>query len=268
MKSIFSNKGYNIALSGGGFRGFSHLGFSKALYDLKIPVKKISGSSAGAVMAVLFASDNFEEIYYKILDYKTRNYISLLKPLPPGRGALFSADKIIKRTEQLTGVKSLEELNVKTYISTTEFSSGKNFIYSEGPLNSVLKASFTIPGVFPPVNYDNKLLVDGDLSNPLPFEIFNSKKVLCAEVKTNITGYNVKTLYGSIMHTLELMSNDIMNKKIEYLKQHDIPLFSPKIKNVGSISLSKSKSAILQGYDQAYKFLKKLINKGVIKTLK
>ncbi len=266
---MFPKKGYNIVLSGGGFRGFSHLGFSKALFDLNVKVKQVSGSSAGAVMAVLLASDNFEEIYYKILEYKTRHYVSLLSPLRPGKGALFSADKIIRRIEKLTKVKNLEELNVKTFISTTDFSSGKNFIYSEGSFNSVLKASFTIPGVFPPVYFDGKLLVDGDLSNSLPFEIFKKnngfKKTICAEVKTNITGYNVKTLYGSIMHTLELMSNDVINRQIDFINNHNIPLFSPKIKNVGSISLSKSKSAILQGYDQAYIFLKKLINKGVIK---
>ncbi len=264
--SFHSKKGYNIALSGGGFRGFSHLGFSKALFDLNIKVKSVSGSSAGSIMGVFLASENFEEIYNTILEYKTRHYLSLFKPLRPGKGALFSADKIIKRIEKLTNVKNLEELNVKTYISTTDFLTGKNYIYSEGSFNTVLKASFTIPGVFPHVNFDNKFLVDGDLSDPLPFEVFKSKKVLCAEVKTSITGYNVNTLYGSIMHTFELMNNDTINKKLDYIKKHNIPLFSPKVDNIGSISLSKSKLAIQQGYDQAYKFLKKLINKGVIKT--
>ncbi len=162
-----------FVLSGGGCRGFAHLGAVKALQEHDIVPSMISGTSAGAIAGVFLASGFSPDEVREIFNDKLK--ISMLSWNGFKLG-LVSMKNIRLFLEKNMRYKTFEELPVPFYVTATNFKDGSQQIFNTGNLADTIIASSSIPVLFPPVVIRDIPYVDGGISNNLPIEPFGDKK--------------------------------------------------------------------------------------------
>ncbi|MEP7211810.1 MAG: patatin-like phospholipase family protein [Acidobacteriota bacterium] len=160
-------KKVGLALSGGGARGFAHVGVLKALTDHDIPIDFIAGTSAGSFVGAAYASgmsvDEIAALGPKISWYAMSGF-----SYSP-RGLLSNA-AMGKFIEVNLPVTTFEELKLPFAAVACDFERGEEVVLQEtGSLALAVRASCAIPGVFAPVLHpDGRLLVDGGVISPMP----------------------------------------------------------------------------------------------------
>lgn len=179
-----------FVLSGGGCRGFAHLGVVKALQEHDIFPGAIAGTSAGAI-AGAFLADGFtpDEIREMFIGQLKLNMfpLNLFKP------GLISMKNIREFLQKNLRHTTFEELSIPFYVTATNFIDGRQTIFHEGDIIDKIIAASSIPVLFPPVPIDNIPYVDGGLSNNLPVEPFSDKKNEIISIYANpIKAFNPK----------------------------------------------------------------------------
>ncbi len=173
--------GIVLVLSGGSVRAMAHLGLATRLKELGIPIKALVGSSGGAIAATILASQHPDETIRKLLSMRMRDLIRLLDPSRSGMRGM----RAMRMLERLAGYTRLEEARVPLWINTTDLETGEAVVYHEGPIREIVRASMAIPGVFRPVAYDDRFLIDGDVSNPYNYTFlpYPREDILISTVK-------------------------------------------------------------------------------------
>lgn len=158
-----------VCLSGGGARGFAHVGAMRALRDYGIIPDIIAGVSAGSVVASFYAAgllnDPADDPLMRIFsDAKFRDFAEMRVP----RESFFSLKRFQKILEKEIPYKTIEELPLKTIICATDIDAGTKVAFTHGSLAECIIASCSIPIVFEPVTIDGKRYVDGGVLRNLP----------------------------------------------------------------------------------------------------
>ncbi len=164
------NKTVSLVLSGGGARGYAHIGVIDVLKKRGYKIKSISGTSMGAVIGGLEACGKLNEYRQwiatktlfdvaKMIDFNFKSGLS--KGLIKGE-AMFSYIK------ELLGDIKIEELPIKFTAVAVNLTRQKEVWYQSGDLYHAIRASSAIPGIFVPVVKDNELIVDGGVLNNVP----------------------------------------------------------------------------------------------------
>ena len=170
-----------FVLSGGGCRGFAHLGIIKALQEHGIYPSEISGTSAGAIAGAFIAQgyepDEIKEIFIK-------NVGLALFAWNGFNMGLMSMKRIQAFIHNNLRHKQFEDLQIPLYVTATNFENGKQTIFSKGELILPVIAASSIPALFPPTFIDGIPYVDGGVSNNLPIEPFidRRKDVVCVNL--------------------------------------------------------------------------------------
>lgn len=172
-----------IILSGGGARGFAHVGVLKALSEMGIKPGMISGVSAGAVIgayhAAGFTFDDIIEIVSRTELFRFLDF-NFFKP-----GSLFKTDAVKESFERHLKGLTFENLNIPLIVAATDFQNGTIHYISEGNLVQALLASSAIPALYEPVMINNIMLVDGGLLNNFPIEPLKEKCSIIFGVHVN-----------------------------------------------------------------------------------
>jgi NTE family protein len=156
-----------IVLSGGGARAIAHLGALRALEEKNIRPNALAGSSAGALIAALYAAGLPPQ---KIRDiFQETAYFGVFHLLF-GRPGLFDMQAMRATLETHLPVRNFEDLTIPVYIAATNLTTGRSEIISSGPLLEPLLASACVPVVFEPVQYRGCQWVDGGVLNNFPAE--------------------------------------------------------------------------------------------------
>lgn len=171
-----------FVLSGGGARGFAHLGVAKALAENNIHPSAISGTSAGAIAGVFLANGFTPEEIIEMLDGKLNRKMIGWNSLRVG---LMSFNKIGAYIEQNLRYKTFEELPIPLFITATNFIDGRQKVFRSGSIMEALTASCAIPAIFPAFVIDTIPYVDGGLANNLPVEPFQRHKKDIISVHVN-----------------------------------------------------------------------------------
>ncbi|MFA4999996.1 MAG: patatin-like phospholipase family protein [Patescibacteria group bacterium] len=168
--SIKSQKKVGLALGSGVFRGFAHIGVLKALKKHNIPIDYLSGSSIGAWAAAHYAI--FCDVEKLEKDFAARP-AGNLKPLLEVSltGGFIAGRKLSEYLKSKLGRKSFSSLKIPLQITATDLISGQPFVFKRGDIATAVLASLSVPLVFKPVKYQDKLLVDGGLSDPVPGDL-------------------------------------------------------------------------------------------------
>jgi NTE family protein len=156
-----------IALSGGGAKGFAHIGVLSALEKAGIEFSAVSGTSMGAFVGAFYAADKLGDLQQGAVGIKFRDIPLLLSPTLSKKGFM-SGKKIIKFLKGSLANEKIEELSKKYAAVCADLNNGEIVTFTEGDLISAVCASMAIPGLFIPVVFNNKLLVDGGILEPLP----------------------------------------------------------------------------------------------------
>ena len=164
-------KKFGYVLSGGGARGFAHLGLLKLLEELQIKPAAIAGTSAGAIVGVLYAAGKGPEEILALM--KNNSYFGWGNILW-NRSGFFSMSMLQKLLKETVVKDDFDALKIPLFIAATDLNKGESIIFSKGKLFQPVIASASVPVVFEPVLMDDKMLVDGGLLNNFPVEPLES----------------------------------------------------------------------------------------------
>lgn len=158
-------KKVGIALSGGGARGFAHVGALKVLFENDIPIDFVAGTSAGSIVgAAIAAGVSPKEL--EAIGPKLR-YSSVVAPVA-SRFGLLSNYRLGKFVEKKFGVRDFADLKLPLSVTAYDVAKNEGVIISSGDLASAVRASSAVPRLFTPVHRGGKLLIDGGAFSPLP----------------------------------------------------------------------------------------------------
>ena len=159
-----------LVLGSGAARGFAHIGVIRALTAQGITPDIIVGTSIGALVGGCFANQQLELIEEWSRSLTMRRIISYLDVRLGGAG-LISGGRLASQLEESIGKVLIEELPTRFAAIATEVGTGHEVWLARGSLATALRASYALPGIFPPVSIGGRWLVDGALVNPVPVSV-------------------------------------------------------------------------------------------------
>ena len=154
-----------LVLSGGGARGFAHLGVAKALYEKGMKPDIISGVSAGAIAGAFLASGLHPDEIYDILD--DQDFMKIASMQLPKEG-LLKLTGLKKQIEKNIPFRNLEDLPIPLMVAVTNLNKARVEYFLRGPLSDLVLASASIPILFSPVIVNGDQYVDGGILDNLP----------------------------------------------------------------------------------------------------
>ena len=165
-----------VALSAGGVRGFAHVGVLEALNNAQVPVDMISGTSMGSVVGSLYAAGLPTEKLWTIGEHMTMdkitsdfNVIGLFRLLFAKR--LPTSSNLVNFFHEQVGDMRFEDMQIPFSCAAMDIKTGERVVFDSGPLAIAVRASMNLPGIFAPVQYRHRELVDGAVVDYLPVEI-------------------------------------------------------------------------------------------------
>ncbi len=188
-----------MVLSGGGARGFAHLGVLKALEEANIYPSAIAATSAGALVGA-FLADGYssDEIKALILKNVKLSFLFDFRLFKPNVITLNKMGEFIRKHLRHTRI---EDLPIPFYPTATNFLEGSQHIFRSGDVVEAALAASSIPAIFPPRMIDQIPFVDGGLVNNLPIEPFEHRKKEVITVHVNpIAPFDPKS---SLAHTID-----------------------------------------------------------------
>jgi NTE family protein len=247
-----NNFKFGLVLSGGGARGFAHLGVIQALNEYGIYPDVISGTSAGALTGVLYADGYTPKEILKILSPGSR--LDFMRPALPREG-LLQIGGIIKILKTSLRAKTFEELKIPMFVTATDLNHGKAVYFSKGDLIDPVIASSSIPVLFQPVIINNICYVDGGVLDNLPvFPIKKRCKFLIGSF-VNPVGY-VEKISG-LINIAERTFMLSMSKEIEEkAKIFDLFVAPLELRNYKILDPEKAEELFSVGYDATKEKLK------------
>jgi NTE family protein len=170
---LLAQTGVGLVLSGGGARGFAHLGVIQALREAHVPIDCVGGSSIGSIIAAGFAmgwsDEEMRERYYRtfVATNPLSDYTFPFVALTRGR-------KVSRLLHQEFGDVAIEDMPLPFFCVSANLSTGRACEHRSGLLWHMLRASVAIPGIMPPVFRDEEILVDGAAVNNLPVDVMHN----------------------------------------------------------------------------------------------
>ncbi|BCR04181.1 phosphoesterase [Desulfuromonas versatilis] len=160
-----------LALGSGAARGMAHIGVLKALEAGGVKVDVLSGTSFGAFIGALYAAGvgvaQMEEVARGV-DWQ--HLAKLLDPTIPTSG-LIDGRKLTRFMAEMLPARTFEELKIPLGVVATDVETGEAVVIRRGNLLEALRASVAFPGIFTPVPFGERFLIDGGLLNPVPVDV-------------------------------------------------------------------------------------------------
>jgi len=236
-----------LVLSGGGARGFAHLGLIQALNDAGIFPDIISGTSAGALVGVLYADGYSPKEILSLMNHGSR--LDFMRPAMPREG-LLQISGIQKILKTHLRAKTFEELKIPVFVTATDINNGKPVYFSEGEILDPVIASASIPVLFQPVKTNDISYVDGGVLDNLPVHpIENDCRVLIGSF-VNPVGY-VEKISGLINIAERTFMLSMSKEIIEKAKKFDLFVAPPELGNYKILDPEKAGELYEIGYKAA-----------------
>ena len=281
-----------LVLSGGGARGAAHVGVLKVLEEHRIPVDLIVGTSMGANVGAFYSAGNsaadIEEFF------KTTDWASTFVDDPPRRDLSFrrkqddqsflikfdvgynggafqfprgliqgQKPRLILRnwTSDVSGITDFDALPTPFRAVATDIETGQMVVLSRGDLASSAAASMAAPGVFAPVEIDNRLLVDGGVSNNLPVDVaraLGADVVIAVDVGFPLVGRDeLKSALEISAQMLTILIKRRSDEQLASLTPRDVAIL-PELGDFSSTDFARVAEAIPIGEAAATAQLERL----------
>lgn len=234
-----------IALSGGGAKGFAHVGALKALEESGIKPDVIAGVSAGAVVAALYSAGVTPEKMMKLFtDVKFRDFCEFTVK----GGGFFRIDKFRTFLKQAIGkYEDIADLPVPLYIGATDLDNGVAAVFDKGKIVDAVAASCSIPIIFRPVKIDGVRYVDGGVLRNMPSWILRDKcECLIGLNCSPLADYKVKDNVKDIaLRTYHLMLRANVKDDMALC---DLGIETPEIASYKVFNLKEIQQVYIRGY--------------------
>lgn len=276
---------YGLALAGGGTRGAAHVGVLKALEEARILPPAVAGTSAGSIVAGLYASgmpvSEMEKVVKHLSkhgnDYLDPDYAGLLGFMPQllagmnvSLSGLIKGKKLLAYFNELTGGKQLDESIVKLVIPAVDLMSGRTLCFTnidevrdrkdlhwvwDGYLCEVMMASSSVPAIFSPLEMGNYRLVDGGVTDNLPENLLQ-KAGIQTVISVDIGGRYCAPSDDSILETAT-HSFSIMSERLKACGSNSgaLLLKPPLPEKAGLLTFDQMMACMEDGYQYTRKMI-------------
>ena len=170
LARIVAGRAVQLVLSGGGVRGFAHIGVIRALREAEVPVDLVGGTSVGAIIAGLCAMELSAERMHEIVKRIVTGKPSV-KDLTFPFVSIYAARRGSRAVREMCDGWDIEDLPIGCFAMSADLCNAEEVVHRRGPLWMAIRASGSIPGAFPPVLADGRCLVDGGVLNNLPIDV-------------------------------------------------------------------------------------------------
>jgi len=237
-----------VALGGGGAKGFAHVPILEAFDEMGIRPARIVGTSIGAVMGALYAAGlsgreiretvddlviSEEDDWREILFGKELGRIADL--IRPGllRGSLLHTENFLEVLEQHLPVQRFDKLKIPLAVVAADYWNREQVVLEHGPLLPAIAASVALPGLFKPYSLGGRLLIDGGMVNPVPFDLLENRCDITVAV--DVSGSRTRRerpggppLFETVFTAFQIMQQTILKEKLEQ-RRPDIYLRPPLV---------------------------------------
>lgn len=234
-----------LALGGGAARGFAHIGVIQVLEEAGIKVDMVSGTSAGSLVAAIYASGKSGSQLQQIALTMDESTIADWT-LPLFSRGVLRGEALARYVGSQVGGKKLEDMTKPLGIVATDLSNGRYILFQRGDTATAVRASSAVPGVFQPVRISGREYVDGGLVSPVPVRAaraLGAELVIAVDISTPPEG----APSGGTLEIL-LQTFSIMGKSITTFELEDADLVvRPNLNGVSSADFSARKRSIEAG---------------------
>ena len=236
-----------LALGGGASKGFAHIGIIKVLKENNIPVKIVTGTSAGSIVGSMYASGMSPdrlELEAEILG-KTD-----LVDLTLSTSGFIKGEKLQNYINRKVGNRPMQQFPIKFAAVATDFESGKPVVFNVGNAGQAVRASASIPNVFQPVVIGNRKYVDGGLSQPVPVSAakkMGANFIIAVDISARPAKNVNQGMFSYLDQTFNVMSQTALRQE---LGQANV-VIKPQVLELGSVGGFDQKQRAIQLGEQA-----------------
>lgn len=163
---------FGLAFSGSGNRTTFYIGFLEVLDKAGIKIDYISACSGGSVVAAAYACGVLPELKKFALSasrHEVKKFVSRAES-----GGIYSLDALEQEIRRYTGHKNFNEVKIKMVFAATDIENGEKIYLCMGDIARAARISCTVPGLFAPVKWGNRVLVDGGLLTLIPIDVLKA----------------------------------------------------------------------------------------------
>lgn len=273
-----------LVLSGGGAKGFAHVGVLKVLEEAGVEISFIGGTSMGAIIGGLYASGynahqidsifsntNFDRLIQDYIPRSSKNFYSkrqdevyaitlpfnqfrISAPSAYSQG-LYTFNLLTKLTHDVRHIDDFSQLPIPFLCMATDIESGQPVLLNKGYLPEAMLASAAFPSLFSPVEINGRLLVDGGVTNNYPVEELlklGADYIIGVDVQDDLKDRN--SLQDATKILVQISNLQMMLSMPDKIKLTDIYI-KPDITNYSVISFDQGRRIITRGEEAARPFL-------------
>jgi NTE family protein len=243
-----------LALGGGAARGFAHIGVIQVLEEAGIRPDLVVGTSAGSLVAALYASGKGGVEMASLA--RSMDETAITDWSFPGRG-LIRGEALARYVREHTGGRSIEQMTMPLGIVATDLDSGHGILFRVGDPGVAVRASSAVPAVFQPVRIGSREYVDGGLVAPVPVHFarqMGAELIIAVDISTPPDGAATGDAMRMLLQTFSIMGRSINQFE---LAEADIVL-RPKLAGVSSADFAARTRSIQAGRDAAQAMLGEL----------
>lgn len=247
------NKKYKLglALSGGGVRGFAHIGALRALDDYGVKPDVMAGVSAGSIVAVCYAAGmKPDEIFETFMNADLKSFLQV----DLSRSGFLRLDKLQEFLDELLPVKFLEDLHIPTIIGTTDIDNQCEHPFDTGEIAPRVAASCSLPIMFIPIEIDGVNCVDGGVLHNLPSYYLRPicEKVIGINVSPSVLGKVKMNIHSLAYRTYKIMTrrNVVVDKAL-----CDLLIDIEAVQQYGTFELNQASRIAQVAYFETMKVL-------------
>lgn len=234
-----------LALGGGAARGFAHVGVIQVLEEAGIRPVLVSGTSAGSLVAALYASGKNGAQLQHIAETMEEATIADWTLQVFTRGAL-RGEALAKYVNAQVGQKPIEAMPMPLGIVATDLNSGNDIVFQRGDTGTAVRASSAVPAVFQPVKIGNREYVDGGLVSPVPVRAakkMGAELIIAVDISSPPEAASASGTLEILLQTFTIMGKSINSLE---LQGADV-VIRPQLLGISSADFGARKRSIEAG---------------------
>jgi NTE family protein len=260
-----------LALGGGGAKGFAHVGVLRALEQLDIKADLVVGTSMGGIIGAMYAAGlSVDRIETRL----RATGLTVLASREKSHLGLLGRDKVVRWLREVVDDVTFEQLARKLAVVAVDLESEAEVILDSGPVVDALLATSAFPGVFAPVRYGGRYLIDGGALNNVPFDVarhLGADKVIACSVSFHrhslfqneallgkpesfvrqlASRGGVANIWAVVERTLTIMQDEHLNRKLAECPP-DV-LLCPEVGHVGLFDVHQYDACLAAGMAAVY----------------
>lgn len=255
MKKVPKKVG--LALGGGGAKGLAHIGVIKALERAGIEISFIAGTSMGALVGGWYAATkDIEKLERLFLKVKEKDVFHVSKIMRRKDGELFKNKSVTEPIEEFIKHRKVEDCMIPFAAVATDAKTGEEAVLKKGNLYEAIKASTALPVIFPAVEIEDRILMDGGFSNPVPADVtraMGAECVIAVDVSSrwmNLeeASLNPMHIYSVIPEALSIIEYQIARHVLEDANV----VLRPPVLSFGWLDFPDAEEIVRYGWNEAH----------------